>query len=87
VNPLRVALGALSIVFLVSVPIDALAKGRGWSRSGGGGETTVRSHTRRDGTYVPGHQRTNPDWSKGNNWSSRGNVNPYTGKPGTKNPY
>ncbi len=47
----------------------------------------VRPHFRRDGTYVPGHLRTDPDGNKFNNWSSRGNQNPLTGKPGTVDPF
>lgn len=52
-----------------------------------GGSHSVRGHTTKKGTYVPPHRQTNPDISKTNNWSSKGNVNPYTGKPGTKDPY
>lgn len=48
---------------------------------------SVRGHYRKDGTYVQPHQRTNPDSSRTNNWSSRGNVNPYNGKEGTVDPY
>lgn len=70
---------------LLAAPVQAFAKGGGRAGSGGkGGTTTVRSHTRKDGTYVQGHRRTAPDGWKGNNWSTRGNVNPDTGKPGTK---
>jgi hypothetical protein len=51
------------------------------------GSHPVRGHVTKHGTYVPPHRATNPDSSKLNNWSTRGNVNPYTGKPGTKDPY
>lgn len=47
----------------------------------------VRPHVTRDGTFVQGHMQTNPDSSRLNNWSSQGNVNPYTGQMGTVNPY
>jgi hypothetical protein len=47
----------------------------------------VRGHVTRKGTYVQPHARTNPDRSKANNYSSKGNVNPYTGKKGTVDPY
>jgi hypothetical protein len=49
---------------------------------------TVRTkgYVRKNGTYVAPHYRTNPDHSKANNWSTRGNVNPYTGKKGTVDP-
>lgn len=47
----------------------------------------VRGYTTKNGTYVAPHQQTNPDSSRLNNWSTRGNVNPYTGKAGTVDPY
>jgi hypothetical protein len=50
------------------------------------GEHYVEGYFRRDGTYVRGHYRTNPDGSFWNNWSSQGNVNPQTGKVGSKRP-
>jgi chromosome segregation ATPase len=50
------------------------------------GSHYVKGHTRRDGTYVRGHRRTNPDGSFYNNWSSSGNVNPNSGIVGTKRP-
>jgi hypothetical protein len=49
-------------------------------------EHYVQGYIRRDGIYVSGHYRTNPDDSFWNNWSSKGNVNPHTGKVGTKMP-
>jgi hypothetical protein len=42
---------------------------------------------KKSGTYVAPHWRTNPDKSKFNNYSTKGNYNPYTGKKGTKNPF
>ena len=47
----------------------------------------VRGYTRSDGTYVAPHERTAPDSSIYNNYSTSPNVNPYTGKVGTVNPY
>lgn len=47
----------------------------------------VQGYTRRDGTYVAPHYRTNPDSSRTNNYSAQGNYNPYTGQVGTVNPY
>jgi hypothetical protein len=51
------------------------------------GSVHVHGYTRKNGTYVAPHVRTAPDSTKYNNWSTRGNINPYTGKAGTKNPY
>lgn len=50
------------------------------------GDTRVRGYTRQDGTYVQPHMRSAPDGNRSNNWSTQGNVNPYTGKPGTRSP-
>jgi hypothetical protein len=46
----------------------------------------TRGYVRKNGTYVAPHNRTSPDHSKSNNWSTKGNVNPYTGKRGTVDP-
>ncbi len=45
----------------------------------------VSGYTRKNGTYVAPHYRSNSDSSRLNNWSSSGNVNPYTGKKGYRN--
>lgn len=46
----------------------------------------VRGYTRKDGTYVAPHYRSAPNRTTADNWSTRGNVNPYTGEAGTRNP-
>lgn len=45
---------------------------------------SVKGHVKKDGTYVAPHRSTNPDKTQKNNYSTKGNVNPYTGKKGTK---
>ena len=47
-------------------------------------QVRVRGYTRKDGTYVKPHYRSRPDGNFHNNWSTAGNVNPYTGKVGTR---
>jgi hypothetical protein len=49
--------------------------------------THVDGFTRKDGTYVEPHYRTNPDNNLNNNWSTKGNTNPYTGEDGKVDPY
>lgn len=51
------------------------------------GAHAVRGYTRADGTYVAPHMQSNPNGTKLDNYSTLGNVNPYTGQPGTVNPY
>jgi len=53
---------------------------------GGGGAVFVNGYIRSNGTYVSPHYRSAPDGNVYNNWSTVGNVNPYTGDPGIKLP-
>ena len=46
----------------------------------------VRGYTKKDGTYVAPHERSSPNSTTLDNYSTKGNVNPYTGEPGTKDP-
>ena len=47
-----------------------------------GAQVKVRGYVKKDGTYVQPHYRSRPDSSVLNNWSTRGNINPYTGATG-----
>ena len=49
--------------------------------------TSVKGYRKKDGTYVQPHKRTAPNSRKSDNWSTKGNTNPYTGKDGTVDPY
>ena len=67
----------------------AIAKGGshgGGSRASGGGSHAIKGHTTKSGTYVAPTRATNPDKMKRDNYSSKSNVNPATGKEGTKDP-
>jgi hypothetical protein len=82
------SLGIAAIVLVTFLITDVLARGGG-SRGGGlssGGHTSVKPYTKRDGTYVQPHHRTAPNSTQRDNFSSRPNVNPYTGHPGTREP-
>ncbi|WP_199720782.1 hypothetical protein [Azospirillum cavernae] len=50
-------------------------------------DTYVNGYGRRDGTYVAPHYQTAPNNNPFDNYSTRGNINPYTGQAGTVNPY
>ena len=43
-------------------------------------------YTTSRGTYVQPYVATNPNSTQMDNYSTRGNVNPYTGAVGTRNP-
>jgi hypothetical protein len=49
-------------------------------------EHHVPSYSRSNGTSVSGHYRTNRDSTLLNNYSTKGNINPHTGRPGTVQP-
>ena len=46
----------------------------------------VQGYVRQDGRYVQGYNRTAPDNNPYNNYSTQGNINPYTGQRGTVQP-
>lgn len=47
----------------------------------------VNGYYRSNGTYVNGYHRSSPNYTKMDNYSTRGNYNPYTGAKGYVNPY
>lgn len=44
----------------------------------------VNGYYKKNGTYVESHYRTSPNNTKEDNYSTKGNVNPYNGKKGYK---
>ena len=46
----------------------------------------VNGYTKNDGTRVESYNRTSPNNTRNDNWSTKGNTNPYTGQQGTKSP-
>ncbi len=49
-----------------------------------GRSVRVKSYVTKKGAYVAPSNRTSADSSRMNNWSTKGNANPYTGARGTK---
>ncbi len=70
---------ALTLLFGVMLSLSASAEAR---------TTRVRGYYKPStGRYVAPHYKTTPNRSKFDNFSTKGNYNPYTGKKGTTNPY
>lgn len=94
VKRLTVALAASgSIGFCAALVCDPVfarggshggASHSGESHAPAHGTHSVKDYSKNDGTHVEQHRKTNPDDTKNNNWSTKGNVNPDTGKAGTK---
>ena len=74
----------INIIFIAAFALSmgAMAKGGGHVNSS---NHTVSGQVTKSGTYVQPHHATNRDSTKENNYSQKGNVNPYTGREGTKN--
>ena len=70
---------AVSVIFCLSMSADVEARG--------GGSHSKRGYIKRDGTYVAPSRATNPNSTKIDNWSTKGNFNPYSGKAGSKSPF
>lgn len=68
----------LACLLLVVLTPPAFARG-----GGHGGGVHVGGYVNSHGTYVAPHYRSAPDSTTSNNWSTQGNVNPYTGQAGT----
>ena len=66
----------IAIVFLLAISGASMAA-----------DTYTQGYVRRDGTYVQPHYSTAPNNTRLDNYSTQGNVNPYTGQPGRVNPY
>jgi hypothetical protein len=49
-------------------------------------DKAVKGHTRKDGTVVQPHHRTNGNKTETDNYGTKGNSNPHTGKSGTRTP-
>lgn len=76
------------MIFIATCAISMGAIAKGGGHSGGGqvnsSSHSVRGHTTKNGTYVAPSRATNPNDTKQDNYSQKGNVNPSTGKEGTK---
>lgn len=44
----------------------------------------VHGYTRQNGTYVQPYHRSAPNSNRSDNYSTQGNINPYTGQRGTE---
>ncbi len=94
-----ILVAALALSLSISISIPAFARGghsaghaspSGHSAKAATGTGAKSSHehvggyTKKDGTVVKGHDRSTKDDTTANNWSTKGNTNPETGKAGTK---
>jgi hypothetical protein len=60
---------SVSLAFLLLAPNSVISGSHG-----------VKGYIKKDGIYVAPHQQTNRNETQRDNWTSKPNVNPYTGK-------
>ena len=72
-NYSRIAGAVIRGLVLTAICSSAVAK-----------DTSVSGHFRKDGTYVQPSHRSSPNSTRLDNYSTEGNINPYSGKQGTE---
>ncbi len=66
----------VAIILILALPVFAEAK-----------TTRARGYFKSNGTYVQPYYKTSPNKTKFDNYSSKYNYNPFTGKKGTVDPF
>jgi len=64
------------LILLILIPFTVIGQSRSSS------DVYVNGYVRKNGTVVPGHYRSAPNNTNRDNFSTRGNTNPYTGSNG-----
>lgn len=70
-------LTAFIAIFAIAIPTVSAAQS----------SHSVRGYIKSNGTYIAPTRATNPNRTKVDNYSSKPNVNPYSGAKGTRDPY
>lgn len=63
------------------------SSGYGYGTGSNPNSNMHNGYTTDRGTYVAPHYQTNPNSTTLDNYNTRGNYNPYTGRTGTRSPY
>jgi|GEM_PF-1668082 len=69
-----------------SAPVSTSGYG-GYGTGSSTSSTYVHGYYRSNGTYVAPYYRSSANGTKLDNWSTKGNINPYTGKIGHRSAY
>jgi hypothetical protein len=71
---------------LIASASSASAQNYGFGTGSNSRSHSTSGYTGSTGTYVPPSHATNPNNTQTDNYTTRGNVNPYTGAVGTRTP-
>lgn len=78
-----------SLVFVTLIASAGIAAAQYYGGYGTGSSSqghSVRGHYNSNGSYTEPHYRSNPNSTQLDNYSTRGNTNPYTGSTGSRSP-
>lgn len=64
-----------------------ISLGANWLAGDAYAQVFVRGYVTREGTLVEPHVRSSPNGDRGDNYGTRGNVNPFTGRRGHHDVY
>jgi hypothetical protein len=79
--------GVMKTILMLVMFAGVADAGHGHGGRGTGASSSshsVRGYTTKRGTHVAPHRQSNADHTQRNNWSTKGNKNPVTGRAGTK---
>ena len=79
---LKVSIACVCVLFVA----PAFAQSGGYGTGSNSSSHGTRGYTKDNGTYVQPYQSTNPNSTQTDNFSTKGNTNPYTGQSGTRTP-
>ena len=87
---MKTLIGAFTFCLMLGI-CQAAKRGGGYSHKPGGTGSSYRiTHTKayvkKNGTYVGPSYKSKSNKTQYDNWSARGNQNPFTGKEGTRTP-
>ena len=72
------------LTIIITLSLNDSIYSQYWGTGSNSNTTYVRPYVKSNGTYVEGHYRTKRNSFNLDNFSAKGNYNPYTGKTGTK---
>ncbi|CAG1064501.1 hypothetical protein BAC1_00058 [uncultured bacterium] len=75
---MRLFILILFALLILAAPVDAARK------SSYSTPKLQKGYAKKSGGYVAPHYKTTPNRTQRDNYSTKGNTNPYTGKKGTK---
>lgn len=75
----KILFSLITLILIVSFSLVSVPSAEALQR--------VRGYTKKNGTYVAPHYKSSPNKSKFDNYSTKGNINPFNGKKGTVNPF